>query len=90
MDAPYNCLDLKIQSVHKPPAAHVTIAVLVNYEHEPQYFPNLDVAKSAAAACIWRGKKGKVVDGDDNYNSSNVGRSCSETSVALTRLLKQS
>ncbi len=72
MDAPHNHPDLKIQSVHKPPAARVTIAVLVNCEHEPQYFLNLDVAKSAAAACTWWGKKGKVVDGDGNYNSSDI------------------
>ena len=71
MDAPNNCPDLKVLSVHKPPAARVTIAVLVNCEREPQYFPNLDVAKSAAAASTWRGKKGKVVDGDGNYLSSN-------------------
>ncbi len=71
MDAPHNCPDLKIPSVHKPHAARVTVAVLVNCEHEPQYFPNLDVAKSAAAASAWRGKKGKVVDGDGNYNSSD-------------------
>ncbi len=72
MDAPFNCPDLKIPSVHNPPAAHVTIAVLVNCEREPQYFPNLDEAKSAAAASTWRGKKGKVVDGVGNYNSSNI------------------
>ncbi len=69
MDAPHNCPDLKIPSAHKPPAAHVTVTVLVN---EPQYFPKLDVAKSAAAASAWRGKKGKVVDGDGNYNSSDI------------------
>ncbi len=57
-------------SVHKPSAARVTIAVLVNCERKPQYFPNLDVAKSAAAACTWRGKKGKVVDGDGDYLDS--------------------
>ncbi len=58
-------------SVHNPHATRVTIAVLVNCEREPQYFPNLDVAKSAAAASTWRGKKGKVVDGDGNYLSSD-------------------
>ena len=58
-------------SVHKPPAARVTIAVLVNCEREPQYFPNLDVAKSAATASTWRGKKGKIVDGDGNYLGSD-------------------
>ena len=61
----------KYRVVHKPPVARVTIAVLVNCKREPQYFPNLDVAKSAAAASAWRGKKGKVVDGDGNYNSSD-------------------
>ncbi len=35
MDAPHNCPDLNVLSVHKPPAAHVTIAVLVNCEREP-------------------------------------------------------
>ena len=58
-------------SVHKPPAARVTIAVLVDCERELQYFPNLDVAKSAAAASTWKGKKGKVVDGDGNYLGSD-------------------
>ncbi len=53
MNAPHDHPDLKIQSVHKPHAAHVMIAVLVNCEREPQYFPNLDVAKSAAATCTW-------------------------------------
>ncbi len=66
MDAPHNNPDLKILSVHEPHAAHVTVTVLVNCEREPQYFPNRDVAKSAAAASTWRGKKGKVVDGDGN------------------------
>ena len=70
MDAPHNCPDIKVMSVHKPSAARVTIAVLVNCERKPQYFPNLDVAKSAAAACTWRGKKGKVVDGDGDYLDS--------------------
>ena len=50
MDAPHNCPEIKVMSVHKPPAARVTVAVLVNCERESQYFPNLDVAKSAAAA----------------------------------------
>ncbi len=72
MDAPHNHPDLKIQSVHKLPAAHITIAFLVNCECEPQYFPNLDVVKAAAAACTWRGKKGKVVDGDGYYNSDDI------------------
>ncbi len=72
MDAPHNCLDLKIPSVHKLPAARITVAVLVTCEREPQHFPNLDVAKSAAAASAWRGKKGKVVDGDGNYNSFDI------------------
>ncbi len=71
MDASHNCPDLKVMSVHKPPAARVTVAVLVNCEREPQYFPNLDVAKSAAAASTWRGKKGKVVDGDGNFIGSD-------------------
>ncbi len=71
MDAPHNDTDLKVKSVHEPHAARVTIAVLVNCEREPQYFPNLDVAKSAAAASTWRGKKGKVVDGDGNYLCSD-------------------
>ncbi len=71
MDAPHNCPDLKIMSVHKPPAARVTVTVLVNCDREPQYFPNLDVAKSAATASTWRGKKGKLVDGDGNYLGSD-------------------
>ncbi len=32
MDAPHICPDLKVMSVHKAPAAPVTIAVLVNCE----------------------------------------------------------
>ncbi len=71
MDAPHNCPDLKVMSVHEPLAARVTVAVLVNCEREPQYFPNLDMAKSAAAASTWRGKKGKVVDGNGNYLGSD-------------------
>ncbi len=71
MDAPHNSPDLKIKSVYELHAARVTIAVLVNCEREPQYFPNLDVAKSASAAFTWRGKKGKVVDGDGNYLGSD-------------------
>ncbi len=74
LDAPHNHPDLKVKSVHEPHAARVTIAVLVNCEREPQYFPNLDVAKSAAAASTWRGKKGKVVDGDGNYLCANKTR----------------
>ena len=71
MDAPHNSPDLKVKSVHELHAARVMVAVLVNCEREPQYFPNLDVAKSAAAASTWRGKKGKVVDGDGNYLCSD-------------------
>ncbi len=71
MDAPHNDPDLKVMSVHDPPAARVTVAVLVNCEREPQYFLNLDVAKSAAAASTWRGKKGKVVDGNGNFQGSD-------------------
>ncbi len=71
MDAPHNNSDLKILSVHEPRVARVTVAVLVNCKREPQYFPNLDVAKSAAAASTWRGKKGKVVDGNGNYLCSD-------------------
>ncbi len=71
MDAPHNSPDLKVMSVYKPVAPRVTIAVLVNCECEPQYFPNVDVAKSASAASCWRGKKGKVVDGDGNYLDSD-------------------
>ncbi len=55
MDAPNRHSAIKVQSAHSRLAARVTIAVLVNCEREPQYFPNLDVAKSAAAAPTWRG-----------------------------------
>ncbi len=55
MDAPNRHPALKVKSAHHKNAAHVTIAVLVNCEREPQYFLNLDVAKSAAAAPTWRG-----------------------------------
>ncbi len=69
MDTPHNHLGLKVKSVHEPHAAHVTITVLVNCEREPQYFPSLDVVKSASAASTWWGKKGHVVDGDGLYNT---------------------
>lgn len=42
---------------------------LTAIDHEPQYFPSLDMAKSASAAYTWRGKKGQVVDGDGLYNT---------------------
>ncbi len=63
MDAPNRHPDLKVKSAHHKHAARVTIAVLVNCEREPQYFPNLDVAKSAAAAPTWRGHTTRVIDG---------------------------
>ncbi len=46
--------ELKIVSVHEPPAAPVAIAVLVDCEHELQYLPNLDVAKSMVAKLYWQ------------------------------------
>ncbi len=53
MDAPNR--HPAIKSAHSKLAARVTITVLVNCERELQYFPNLDVAKSAAATPTWRG-----------------------------------
>ncbi len=67
MDIPHDHLDRKIKSVHEPHGARVTIAVLVNCERKPQYFPNLDVA----AASTW-GKKGKVLDGDGHYSDDDL------------------
>ena len=69
MDAPNKHPAIKVQSIHSNLAAQVTIAVLVNCEREPQYFPNLDVAKSAAAAPTWRGDMAWVIDGSGNLNS---------------------
>ncbi len=69
MDGPNKHPTIKVQSAHSKLAARVTIAVLVNCEREPQYFPNLDVAKSAAAAPTWRGHMARVIDGSGNLNS---------------------
>ncbi len=67
-DAPNRHDAIKVQSAHSRLAARVTIAVLVNCEHEPQYFPNLDVAKSTAATPMWRGHMAWVIDGSGNLN----------------------
>ncbi len=64
MDAPNGHSAIKVQSAHSKLAACVT--VLVNCEREPQYFPNLDVAKSVAAAPMWRGHQARVIDGSGN------------------------
>ncbi len=69
MDAPSGHSTIKVQSAHSKYTARVTIAVLVNCEREPQYFPNLDVAKSAAAAPTWRGHQAPVIDGSGNLHS---------------------
>ncbi len=69
MDAPNGHSAIKVKSVHSNRVAHVTIAVLVNCERELQYFPNLDVAKSAAAAPSWHGHQARVVDGLGNLHS---------------------
>ncbi len=74
MDAPHNHPNLKVKSLHQPHAAHITIAVLLNCEREPQYFPDMDVAKSASEASTWHGKKVRVVDGDRIFNA-NLGLS---------------
>ncbi len=68
MDAPNGHSAIKVQSAHSKLAARVTIAVVVNCEREPQYFPNLDVAKSAAAAPMWCGHQARVIDGSGNLN----------------------
>ncbi len=68
MDAPNGHSDIKIKSAHSPRAARVTIAVLVNCEREPQFFPNLVVAKLAAAAPTWHGHQARVVDGPGNLH----------------------
>ncbi len=70
MDAPHGHEAIPGNSSFVPPAARVTLAVLVDCEREPQYFPNLDVAKSTASASTWRSHQVKVVDGDGQYNSS--------------------
>ncbi len=69
MDAPNKHPAIRVQSAHAKLAARVTIAVLVNCEREPQYFPNLNVAKSVAAAPTWRGHMARVIDGSGNLNS---------------------
>ncbi len=68
MDAPNRHSAIKVQSAHSKLAALISIAVLVNCEREPQYFANLDVAKSAAAAPTWRGHHSRVIDGSGNLN----------------------
>ena len=70
MDAPHGQEAIPVNSSFVPPAARVTLAVLVDCEREPQYFPNLDVAKSAASASTWRSHQVKVVDGDGQFNST--------------------
>ncbi len=69
MDAPNGHSSIKAMSAHSPRVARFTIAVLVNCKPEPQYFPNLDVAKSAAAAPTWRGHQAQSVDGSGNVHS---------------------
>ncbi len=69
MDALHNHADLKVESVHWPHATRVTIAVRVNGDRKLQYFPSLDVPKSASAASTWRSKKVRVVDGDGIYST---------------------
>ncbi len=69
MDAPNRHPTIKVRSAHSKLAAHVTIAVLVNCKRKPQYFPNLDVAKSAAAAPTWRGHMAQGINGSGNLNS---------------------
>ncbi len=56
MDAPSDHPDLNIPSAFNPPVARMTITVMINCQCELQYFLNLDVAKSAAAASTWHGK----------------------------------
>ncbi len=68
MDAPNKHTAIKVQSAHSKLAARVTITVLVNCEREPQYFPILDVAKSAAASPMWHGHMARVIDGSGNLN----------------------
>ncbi len=46
----------------------ITIAVLVNCEREPQYFQNLNVAKSTAAVPTSHGHMARVIDGSGNLN----------------------
>ncbi len=69
MDAPNVHSAIKVQSAHSKLAARITITVLVNCEREPQYFPNLDVAKFAAAAPTWHGHQTSVINGSGNPNS---------------------
>ncbi len=70
MDAPHGHEAIPVNSFFVPPTARVTLAVLVDCEREPQYFPNLDVAKLAASASTWRSHQVKVVDGDGQFNST--------------------
>ncbi len=70
MDAPHEHEAIPVKSSFMPPAAHVNLAVLVDCECKPQYFPNLDVAKSAVSASTWQSHQVKVVDRDGVYNPS--------------------
>ncbi len=47
-------------------AVRVMVAMLVNYPHERQYLPDLDVALSATMAAVWMSKKGRVFDNSGN------------------------
>ncbi len=66
VDVPNGQLDVGVTTNRHERAACVTVAMLVNYPHERQYLPDLDVVQSAAMAAMWMTKKGWVFDNSGN------------------------
>ena len=50
MDAPSGHREVGVSSVLSPPSNRVTVAVLVDCSHEPQFLPDMIVAQSASVA----------------------------------------
>ncbi len=50
MDAASGHKEVGVSSVHSPTSARVTVAVLVDCPHEPQFLPYMTVAQSASIA----------------------------------------
>ncbi len=50
LDAPSGHLEVGVRSTLSPPSTRVTVAVLVDCPHEPQFLPDMVVAQSASVA----------------------------------------
>ncbi len=50
MDAPSGHRKVGVSSTLSPPSIRVTVAVLVDCTHEPQFLPDMLVAQSASVA----------------------------------------